>query len=615
MQAPNDLSVPRPSFQLEPPKNNSLTHSPVTDSFASAPGNSDLTAAETISQEAVPDSLSADVDGNSAVDEQPAATGVNAASGRVASRLAVPLVQAQQRTLSDKQAVQFGMRLQQQGQLVQAESIYRQIIAQQPRQADALHLLGLLMHQRGRHELAIDFLRRAIDSRPAFATYRSNLGVILRAMGDRAGALQAYAGAIRLAPDSAELHNNLAVIHDDLGDTEQALRHGWLAVGIDPKYPEARNNLANVLCRQGRVYESILQLQEALKARPDYVDAWYNLGLALERLGDYRQAAQSYDKALSFDPEHVNARANRALLSLLQGDFTAGFEAFEWRWRRADMAALRRPRTPQWDGQPIPGKRLLLVAEQGLGDAIMFSRYALLAAKVSGAQLLGECDGSLRELFGSIGSVAHWVDRKGPLPEHDVHIPWMSLPRVLKTNAQNIPAPYSYLRPPSSRVNDLDLRLDTDLAAGRKVGIVWSGNPALSTDDHRSCPFSHFLQLLQVPGLTLVSLQKGERAQDWKNIYAPARMRDMAARCRDFADTATVIAQLDLVISVDTAVAHLAGALGRPVWLLLPKAPDWRWQLKREDSPWYPTARLFRQEVSGDWAGLFARVQAALLTV
>lgn len=504
------------------------------------------------------------------------------------------------------------MQLQQQGQLAQAENIFRQILAQQPNQPDALHLLGLLMHQRGRHEMAVDLVRRAIDQRPSFATYRSNLGVILRVLGDKPAALQAHAGAIRLAPDSAELHNNLAVIHDDLGDTEQALRHGWLAVGLDPKYPEARNNLANVLCKSGRIYESIMQLLEAIKVRPDYIDAWYNLGLALERLGDYRQAVLSYDKALALDANHINARANRALLLLLQGDFAAGLEGYEWRRLRPDQRP-RKLASPMWDGQPIGGKTLLLVAEQGLGDAIMFSRYALLAAKVSGAKLIAECDPSLRELFAGIGAVTIWIDRHATAPAHDFHIPWMSLPKVLKTTAQNIPAPYSYLRPPSSRVNDPDLRIGEDAATARKIGVVWSGNAGLPGDDKRSCPFSFFLQLLPIPNVLLISLQKGERAKDWQSIYAPSKMRDMASRCKDMADTATVIAQLDLVVTVDTAVAHLAGALGKPVWVLLPANPDWRWQLKRDDSPWYPSMRLIRQEHAGDWAGVFARVVSALI--
>ncbi len=515
------------------------------------------------------------------------------------------------RTVSDKQAVQWGMQLQQQGHLVQAENIYRQVLAQQPRQSDALHLLGLLMHQRGRNELALDLLRRAIDTRPTFATYRSNLGVILRAMGDKPGALRAHSAAIRLAPDSAELHSNLCVLHDDLGDTEQALRHGWLATALDPQYPEARNNLANVLGRNGRLFEAILQLQEALKVRPGYVDAWFNLGLSLERLGDFDQALKSYDKVLALAPEHLNARANRALIYLLRGDFLTGFAEYEWRASLGSFRA-RTIDSPLWDGQPIIGKTLLLVADLELGDAIMFSRYALLAAKVSGARLLAECDPGLRELFGCMGSVSQWLDRSAPLPAHDFHISWLSLPRLFKTTAQTIPAPHSYLRPPSSLASDFDLRIGPDLTVSRKLGVAWSAATPLPADENRSCPFSHFLQLLQVQDVIMVSLQKGPAAEDWQQIYAPTRMCDMGSRCRNFADMSAVIAQLDLVITADATIAQLAGSLGKAVWLLLPKRADWQWQLDRDDSPWYPSMRLFRQEHAGDWSGVFVRVVAAL---
>ncbi len=204
--------------------------------------------------------------------------------------------------------------------------------------------------------------------------------------------------------------------------------------------------------------------------------------------------------------------------------------------------------------------------------------------------------------------MTQWVDRGGALPDHDFHVRWFDLPRLLKTTAQTIPSPLAYLSPPVSLSGDPDLRLPKDLQAGRRIGVVWSVNAPARSEDQRSCPFSFFLQLLQVPGVCLVNLQKGAAADDWMSIYAPTRMLDMGSRCRNFADSATVLNQLDLVVTVDCALAHLAAALGKPVWLLLPKIADWRWQLKREDSPWYPGMRLFRQEHAGDWGGVIARV-------
>ena len=268
--------------------------------------------------------------------------------------------------------------------------------------------------------------------------------------------------------------------------------------------------------------------------------------------------------------------------------------------------------TPVWSGQPIAGKTLFMVAEPDPRDAIMFARYALLVAKVSGARLIAECDPSLRELFGCLGSVAQWVDRDSAVPAHDFHVRWFSLPRLLKTTPQTIPSPNSYLRAPAALASDPDLRFPKNFPSGKRVGVVWSVNAPEKSDDQRSCPLSYFLQLLQVPEVSLVSLQKGPAADDWTSIYSPLRMLDMASRCRNFADSAVVLEQLDLVVTVDCALAHLAAALGKTVWLLLAQNADWRWQLKREDSPWYPGIRLIRQEHAGDWAGVFARVIAML---
>ena len=508
------------------------------------------------------------------------------------------------RTVTDQQAVQWAMSLQRDGQSKQAEVIYRQILAQQPRQSDALHLLGLMMFQRGRLDMAVDLVRRAIDARPNFATYYSNLGVILRARGEQDAALKAYQAALRLAGDSAELHNNLAVMHDELGQAEIALQHAWLALSLDPNDAPAHNNLANILRRQGRLFESVAQLQAALKIKSQYPDAWFNFGLTLEELGEYKQALQCYDNAIKLDDKHRNALRYRALLQLKLGDFAAGWAGYELRQRGFNAP----PSSPLWQGQPIAGNTLLLLAEHGLGDAIMFSRYCLLAAKVSGARLIAQCDPSLRDLFGAIGAVSQWFDRREIVPAHDFHLSLHSLPWLLKTTAQTIPAPYSYLRAPANRVQQLDLRIGADLPAGRKVGIVWSGAPQAARADSRSCPFSYFLQLLQVPDLQLISLQSGEAAAQWLDAHAPARMRAMNLRCRDHADLAMVIAQLDLVIAVDSSIAHLAGALGKPVYLLLTKLADWRWQLERGDSPWYPSMRLLRQEHVGDWGGVFARL-------
>jgi hypothetical protein len=325
-------------------------------------------------------------------------------------------------------------------------------------------------------------------------------------------------------------------------------------------------------------------------------------------LGRPEAALQALERAIALAPDYADAHWNRALTLLLAGDFAQGWPAYEWRWRATGM---REPdlAAPRWDGGPLDGQTILLHAEQGLGDSIHFVRYAPLVA-ARGGRVIVQCPAPLARLLATCAGVARVIPRGEPLPPFELQAPLMSLPGLLNTRLDNIPAEVPYLAPPAGAgaAAQAALAALAALGARRTVGVVWAGNPAHENDRNRSCPARCFAAL-GAPERALVSLQKGAGADD---IAAIPGALDLGPRLEDFAATAAAIARLDLVIAVDTATAHLAGALGRPVWLLLPHAPEWRWQLRRDDSPWYPTMRLFRQERPGDWPGVFERVGEAL---
>ncbi len=445
--------------------------------------------------------------------------------------------------------------------------------------------------------------KRPDQAAPAAACY--NLGNALRAQGKLDEAAASYRRAIALWPDLAEAHNNLGSTLQDLAQPEAAAECYRRALAIRPAYPEAHYNLGNALQDLGQPEAAIESFRQALALRPDVPDIHNNLGKAYQDLGRLQAAMASFRDALAVQAEDAKAHWNIALLRLLSGDLERGFAGYEWRW----PLRISRPRDfpqPAWDGAGFAGRRLLLHAEQGFGDSIQFIRYLPRVAALGG-EVIVECPAALVRLFESLPGVAEVVAHGSILPAFDLHAPLMSLGRLFGTTLETIPAAVPYLAAPAAR-----FALPVPAGTRLKVGIAWAGRPDHKNDRNRSCPVEHFLTLAERPGVALYSLQKGERAGDIAAAAADGRVHDLGPRLADFADTAAAIAGLDLVISVDTAVAHLAGALGRPLWVALAFMPDWRWLLERADSPWYPTARLFRQHRRGDWADVFARIAAAL---
>lgn len=496
------------------------------------------------------------------------------------------------------------------GRLDRAAALYERVLAARPNHADALHLLGLIAHQRGDQTRARDLIARALRRQPDNPVFLNNLASVLLAQREPQAACALLERAVRAKPDYADALNNLGNAQMQLGRAEGALAAYDDALTLRPDDPQTLNNLGSALKALGRLADAEASFAHAIARAPNYATAHANHGLVLHAMGHYDAAAAAYERALAIEPDHATARANRAVLLLLRGDFESGWREYAWRWRVDGFTTPRRAfDQPQWDGAPLDGRTIFLHAEQGIGSAIQFVRYVDKVA-AAGGRIVLECQPPLGRLFTQsfAGGPVEAVVVKGEAPSaFDVHLPLMSLPERCRTTLATIPARVPYLVADANACARWQRRLA--IAPRPRVGLVWAGNPRHANDRNRSAPADVFAPLIGLGG-TLYSLQVG--AEQGVAAFAAGAVTDLAPELTDFAETAAALTALDLVISVDTAVAHLAGALGVAVWLLLPFAPEWRWLLDREDSPWYPTMRLFRQRAAGDWADLIDRVRWAL---
>lgn len=523
------------------------------------------------------------------------------------------------------------------GRLAEAETLYRRLLAAAPGDVEALANLGAALRGQGRLDDAVGCLRRAIDLKPGHAGAHNNLGNALQAKGDRDGAVAAYRASLACDPSQAEVQCNLGAILIDLNALEEAEESLLRSIALKPDFARAHYNLGRCRFQQGRygpaveAYDTALRLdpgnakfendlgnplfaldrmdealaryETASRLDPSLVPAHVNRANTLFELMRIDDAIESYGRALGLDSTHGEARCNRALAFLLTGRFAEGFAEYEWRWRKPGFPPARDLPVPAWAGEPIAGKTVLLHAEQGLGDTIQFVRYVPLV-KARGGRVVLECQPALARLLRTVAGVDAVVQQGEPTPPFDVHAPLMSLPRIFKTTPESIPAAVPYVTPPKERA------LLPPSRGRRRIGIAWAGNPANANDRRRSVDPGLFAPLVEQAGRDVVILQVGPGREAVSRHPPLARAIDLGDKLTDFAATAAVLVELDLVISVDTALAHLAGALGVPVWTLVPFRPDWRWQRDRSDSPWYPSMRLFRQERRGDWAGVFRTLMA-----
>ena len=381
------------------------------------------------------------------------------------------------------------------------------------------------------------------------------------------------------------------------------------AIDIDPRHAEALCNRGAALRALNRFDEALRDYDRALAVMPRYASAWNNRGVALAALNRHPQALEAYERALEVDPDFVRARFNRSLSRLVLGDFERGLPDYEFRWAGSDLQGSARAfRQARWTGrEDLRGKTILLYAEQGFGDTIQFCRF-VPQVKSRGAKVLLEVQAPLKGLAASLPGVDTVIASGEPLPPFDLHCPLISLALSLGTRVDSIPRDAPYVTAPAERIERWRARLGE--TAGPRIGLAWSGSTTLKNDHNRSIGLSR-LAALRCEGCTLVSLQKDVRDSDRLALDGSAIAR-FENDIVDFQDTAALVTLMDLVISVDTSVAHLAGAMAKPVWILLPFSPDWRWLLEREDSPWYPTARLFRQRSIGDWGPLIEKVRREL---
>ncbi len=408
-----------------------------------------------------------------------------------------------------------------------------------------------------------------------------------------------YREALKVNPENADALHLLGTIAFQAGKPEPAVRLIQRAIRINPNNSNYYNNCGPALRSLNRHDEAVACYQKALSLAPDHPQAWYNLGKTYFDSRNPAEAILAYTRQLELNPDHLSARWNRSLANLLLGHFAEGWSEYEFRWSATAASVSKRIfASPQWRGESLVGKTLFIHAEQGLGDTIQFCRYAALAADC-GARIIVECQAELLGLLRSIPQISMLVRHGEPLPEFDFHIPMMSLPLAFQTSLENIPASTPYLHADPFRVLAWKSRLD-DVGSPRNIGLVWAGGAKHPSNEKRSMHLSQFAPLAEISNISWLSLQIGPPSAQLAN--PPFPIVDWTSELHDFADTAALIQALDGVVTVDTAVAHLAGALGKPVWILLPFLPDFRWMLDRSNSPWYPTARLIRQPARGEWA-------------
>ncbi len=619
-------------------------------------------------------------------------------------------------TVTIPDAIKLALRHHQSGELAQAESIYRQVLAVEPDHPDALQLLGVIANQAGQPEAAIELIgksirlfpnnpygynnlgeayralkrfdeatqayHQALVLLPAFPEVYNNLGNTCKTLGQRQEAEVHYRKALEVQPDYAEAHNNLGNLFKDDGNFEQAIACYRKALSLKPDYPEAWYNLANVFQDGGLIDQAMAGYQQALAKRANYPEAHNNLGLLLLNQKKYQDAAQcfsnalqadsryadaqlnlgnvfketgqldqaiaSYHRALEMEPGHSGvynnlgnvykeqgrhdtaiqayrealrlkpdfpaAQWNLSLELLLTGNYAEGLPCYEYRFSGGDKEDFALGNAmlswlallPRWRGEEMQGRTLLVWTEQGLGDSLMMMRYLPQLAGRGVGRLKVYCEPALVRLFQTQPCVEQAIGRDitPSLEGIDSHTPMLSLPYLFDTRLESIPAELPYLEVPVLLTQQWALRFKGE--SRLKVGLVWAGGNALRYDAKRSLNLEQFSPFMQTPGVAFYSLQKGDPAQQLAAGNQP--VIDWMDDCADFLDTAALVQQLDLVISVDTAVAHLAGALGKPVWLLNRFESEWRWMLEREDTPWYPGLRQFRQTTPGDWGGVIARI-------
>jgi len=498
----------------------------------------------------------------------------------------------------------------------EAEATCRQILSVEQHHPEAAHLLGVMASRQGRYEEARQLISQAVENAPGEPEYHSNLGTVYQRLGRPEEAAACYRRALQILPTAPEIHYNLGDVLHGLGKLDESIECCRRALELRPDFAEAQLRLSNALADQREWKEAIPAYERALALRPNDPGVLANLGTACLKAGRFDLALECCERALALDPNKAQAHLTRAILRLLHGDYENGWREYEWRSRVPEYSGLGKLSLPVWEATASGCGALLLHSEQGYGDTLQFFRYLpLLAARLGTARLVLECRPELKRLLeqsnpADVEIVSRLSLSTTPLPAFDAYVPLLGLPLRLGC-FEPLPMAGPYLLADPNQRQRWRERLDP--AATFHVGLAWEGNPDHPDDRFRSLLPESMAPLLRTAGARFYNLQFKPR-RDPRPLLDEGLI-DFTEEIGDFADTAALVAELDLVISVDSVSAHLAGALGRPVWTLLPHVPDWRWGLRREDTPWYPTMRLFRQSDDGDWGPVIHQVWEALQTV
>jgi tetratricopeptide (TPR) repeat protein len=541
------------------------------------------------------------------------------------------------------------------GEFTRAEEGYRRILQNEPRNGRVWFVLGNLCQTQQRPAEALACFKQAVELEPhepeghfhvansflkqekwadAEAAYRKclalrpnhlealvNLGFALGEQQRTDEAESCYRQALALKADVPEVHQNLANVLRDRGELDDAVACYHRALALRPDYAKAHVNLGVALIALGQVDAAIEHLQRGVDLQADFAEAYNSLGAAVSVLRRFDEAHAHYEHAIALKPDYADAHWNQSLLWLLQGDFERGWPAYEWRWRCRRTMPQPTFSEAVWDGSPLDGRTILLYSEQGLGDMLHFVRYAPLV-KAQGGRVIVQCQRSLLAILESCSGIDQLIAQGEPPPKFDVQAALMSLPLILGTRFENIPSDVPYLAADAGLIEHWRRQLAP--LRGFRVGIAWQGNTRHAWDRHRSARLEDFAPLAAVPGVQLISLQKGAAGEKVQTPKSKVQGRGgepfeaisfgglIDELSGSFMDTAAIIANLDLVVSVDTSVGHLAGALAAPIWLALNYSADWRWLVDRDDTPWYPTMRLFRQQQPGDWPGVFRHIAEEL---
>lgn len=502
-----------------------------------------------------------------------------------------------------------GARSEAQGNPGAAVECYLRAFAAEPQSFEAARAVAFAWARLGDVDQAEHFADVALELNPASVPLQLLRGDLLRQQGRLEEALAACEEAVRLAPDLPQARNNFGNALRDLGRTPEAIAQFRAGLARDRTLPELHFNLAVSLQLAGQLDEAAAHYRAAAQLKDDFVQAWLNLASLYEQQDNVRGALEAYRGAIKSAPDEVAAHVNYAQHLLRLGRFDEGWKEYEWRWRLPEMAAWA-PRfdRPRWDGSEPAGKTLLVYAEQGFGDAIHFARYVPLLAK-RGARTVFRCPATLKALFAGTPGIGQVVHEREPLPAFDLCCPLLSLPRLFKTGMDSIPADVPYIRADAEKTRQWREKLASPLPA-LHVGLVWTTDSKIAP--YKAVPLEACAPLGQVAGVVLHSLQTGAAAAEADRPPSGMALVNESAHLRDFSDTAALIANLDLVISIDTAVVHLAGAMAKPVWTLLAQPADWRWLVDRDDSPWYPTMRLFQKPRGASWQVVIDDVVTAL---